>query len=71
VKKGGTVMSELRRQDLFTYLSDVRNEVSIRDFSADPENLKAGEKEGYYLRKGMSVLAKELIERFDLEASPP
>jgi len=26
---------------------------------------------GYYLRKGMSVLAKELIERFDLEASPP
>lgn len=64
-------MSELRRQDLFAYLSEVRNEVSVRDFSADLENLRSGEKEGYYLRKGMSVLAKELITRFDLAPSPP
>ncbi len=67
---GGAVMSDLTRESLFAYLSEVMNEVSVRDFSIDPLTLAEREREAYYLRKGMSVLAKEIISRFDLQPPP-
>lgn len=63
-------MSDLTREDLYAYLSEVMNEVSIRDFTTDPLSLGEREREAYYLRKGMSFLAKEIISRFDLQPPP-
>lgn len=62
-------MADLTAEELFSYLSEVMNEVSVRDFSTDPGALGEAEREAYYLRKGMSSLAKEIVRRFDLE--PP
>ena len=63
-------MPDLTREDLFAYLSEVMNEVSVRDYSTDPLSLGEREREAYYLRKGMSFLAKEIVSRFDLEPPP-